>query len=334
MTTPGVARESRERAAGDETVSVIIPTHNRPALLRAAVQSVLAQTRPVNQIVVIDDASDRAGWLSDIAALSPIIEIVRREQNGGASVARNGGLDRAHGDFVLFLDDDDLIEPQFIEAGLDVLASRPEVDGVFFHYRTVYSGKPPDEHEHQRCFTRDETRPWGTLALIGTGNPAPRTIVERRPISAFLRYLIPIHSGFVRRAAIGAARFPVSLQQGEDTYFWISLAAAGRRFALDDHVYAVVRRHAGNTTRSRARYIAEIQPCYEKLIGDGLLTDAADLFLAHLKLLWFKTLTGRKGARFHLEHVAASPRQFANEFCFWSASWVTRLWRCHRNLAR
>jgi glycosyltransferase involved in cell wall biosynthesis len=334
MTAPGVASESRDTATGGETVSVIIPTYNRPALLRAAVRSVLAQTRPVNQIVVIDDASDGARWPSDIAALSPTIEIVRREQNGGVSAARNSGLDRAHGDFLLFLDDDDLIEPRFIEAGLDVLASRPEVDGVFFCYRTVHSGEPPDEHEHQQCLIQGETRPWETLALFGTENPAPRTIVERRPISAFLRYLLPIHSGFVRRAAIGAARFPASLQQGEDTYFWISLAAAGRRFVLDDHAYAVVRRHAGNTTRSRARYIAEIQPCYEKLIGDGLLTDAADLFLAHLKLLWFKTLTGGKEARSHLEYVAASPRQFANEFCFWTASWATRLWRCRRNLAR
>jgi glycosyltransferase involved in cell wall biosynthesis len=332
MRAPAVDSESRATAAGGEAVSVVIPTRNRPALLAAAVRSVLAQTSPVSQILVIDDASDGAEWLPKIAALSPLVEIVRREQNGGPSVARNDGLDRVRGDFVFFLDDDDLLEPGFVEAGLAALAGRPEADGIFFRYRTIRLTEPPDEFEGGLHSATGGKHRWGGLALADAENPAPRAAVEQRPISAFLRYLIPIHSGFVRRTALGAARFPVHLRQGEDTYFWISLVATGRRFVLDDRVYAIVRRHDGNTTCSRARYWAEIPPCYEKLIADGLLTDTADLFLAHLKLLWFKTLTGGKGTRAHLEHVFASPRQFAAEFGFWTVSLAARWLRCRRDL--
>jgi hypothetical protein len=116
-----------------------------------------------------------------------------------------------------------------------------------------------------------------------------------------------------------------SLRQGEDTYLWISLAAAHRRFTPDEHAFAIIRRHAGNTTRSRARYVADIQPCYEKLLADGLLPNPDDVFLAHLKLLWFKTLTHSRGIGPHFEHVLASPRLLAAETRFWMANFYARL---------
>ena len=153
----------------------------------------------------------------------------------------------------------------------------------------------------------------------------PRTTLEQRPVSAFLRYLLPINAGFLRRSSLGAARFPESLRQGEDTYFWISLAAAHRRFTLDEHAFAIIRRHAGNTPRSRSRYVSDIQPCYERLLADGLLPNPDDVFLAHLKLLWFKTLTRSKGTGPHFEHVFKSPRLLAGETRFWVANFLARL---------
>ena len=319
--------EPREAVLGAGSVSVIVPTRNRPALLRAAIRSVLRQTRPVDQIVVVDDGSDSTGWLAEVETLSPAVEVVCRGRNDGVSAARNDGLDRARGDYLFFLDDDDLIAPRFVEEGLAVLDANRGADGVFFRYRTIVSGDPEDGHERLTPFAEGETRAFLRLALAGTDNPVTRATLDRRPVAAFLRYLLPVHSGFLRRSAIGAARFPESLRQGEDTYFWISLAAAGRRFALDEHPYAIVRRHAGNTTRSRARYRSEIQPCYEKLLSDGLLPGPDDVFLAHLKLLWFKTLSGGRGIGRHLDHVVTSPRLLAAELRFWTANLVARLRR-------
>ena len=308
-------------------VSVIVPTRNRPALLRAALDSLLAQSRPVDQIVVVDDASDSTDWLAAVTAMSPVIEVVREERNRGVSAARNHGLDRARGGYIMFLDDDDLVDRRFVEEGLAVLAANRSADGVFFRYRTTVSGETCDANVDLPPRAQRETRVSFPVALLGTENPVHRATLEQRPVTAFLRYLIPINSGLIRRSTIGAVRFPEALRQGEDTCFWISLAAAGRRFVLDEHAYAIVRRHAGNATRSRVRYLSEIQPCYERLLSEGLLAAPDDVFLAHLKLLWFKTLTGGKGAGRHLQHVLASPRLFVAELRFWTANLASRLRR-------
>jgi hypothetical protein len=141
---------------------------------------------------------------------------------------------------------------------------------------------------------------------------------------------MPIQSCFVRRSAVGDARFPESLTQGEDTYFWISLAAAGRRFLLDERVYAVVRRHPGNTTGSWTRYVHEIQACYEKLLEDRLLAAPDDAYLAHLKLLWFKGLTHPRGGLRHLGHALGSPALLIREIVFWAANLGARTRRAPR----
>jgi len=286
-------------------VSVVLPTRDRPELAEAALRSVLLQTRPVTQIVVVDDGSRDPAAVARLAGLSPVVELVRHDEPCGPGAARNTGLARARGEVLLFLDDDDLIHPRLIEDGLATLAARHDVDVVVFLYECIFM-------------------PGSVPRVVDDANLAERTDVEQRPISAFLRYTIPIQSCLVRRAAVGGARFPEALQQGEDTYFWISLAAAGRRFALDDRVYAFVRRHRGNVTRSRSRYFEDIQSCYEMLLADNLLTAPADAFLAHLKLFWFKTLTAKWDCLAHAGHLCASPRLLARETRFWLANLSAR----------
>jgi glycosyltransferase involved in cell wall biosynthesis len=310
-------------------VSVIIPTRNRPTLLREAIASLLGQTRPVDQIIVVDDASEAPDWLPGIQDLSSSIEVVRRPRHGGVSAARNAGLDRARGKYVVFLDDDDLLDARMVEHGVDVLESQGAASGVFFRHQTVI-------HDDVDRLDPSRRRPAGnraSLHMASADNPVPRSTLTERPVTAFLRYLIPIHSGLIRRAAVDATRFPEELRQGEDTYFWISMAAAGRRFVLDERAYAIVRRHAQNTTRLRSRYIADIQPCYERLLADGLLASADDAYLAHLKLLWFKTLTGH-ATRPHLVHVGRSPHRLAAELGFWTANLTARFCRSLRPSAR
>jgi glycosyltransferase involved in cell wall biosynthesis len=302
-------------------VSVIIPTRNRPSLLREAIASVLGQTRPVEQIIVVDDASDAPDWLPDIQGLAPSIEIVRQPRHGGVSAARNAGLDRARGKYLVFLDDDDLLEPHMVERGVSVLDGQRQSSGVFFRHQTVVLQDPASPPSCRRV---GGSRPGAHMA--NAENPVPRLTLAERPVTAFLRYLIPIHSGLIRRAAVADARFPEDLRQGEVPYVWISLAAAGRRFVLDEHAYAIVRRHAQNTTRSRSRYVVDIQPCYERLLADGLLAAADDAYLAHLKLLCFKTMTRHRVGP-HLAHVSRAPHRLAAELGFWTANLTARFCR-------
>jgi glycosyltransferase involved in cell wall biosynthesis len=90
-------------------VSVIIPTYNQARFVASAVESALAQTYPDVEIIVVDDGSTD----DPRAALAPYRARIHyiRQENKGLSGARNTGFLASHGDYVLFLDSDDLIHP-------------------------------------------------------------------------------------------------------------------------------------------------------------------------------------------------------------------------------
>lgn len=113
-------------------VSIIITTYNRSALLRAAVESVLAQTYPNIEIIVIDDGStdDTAEVMSRYADRITYVW----QENRGADEAFMAGLEIASGHYIGALDHDDLFMPTKIERQVQVLDSRPEVGLVHCHY--------------------------------------------------------------------------------------------------------------------------------------------------------------------------------------------------------
>src|SRR5688500_17684329 len=96
-------------------ISVVIPTHDRLALLSEAVQSVLVQTTSDWELIVIDDHSidGTAEWVKSTS--DERVRVVQLEEHSERSRARNIGLSRAQGDHVLFLDDDDLLLPRALE---------------------------------------------------------------------------------------------------------------------------------------------------------------------------------------------------------------------------
>ncbi|MBO4616877.1 MAG: glycosyltransferase family 2 protein [Lachnospiraceae bacterium] len=98
-------------------VSVIIPVYNVEKYLEECFKSVAAQTYSDLEIVVVDDGStDESGAICDaFAKRDGRVKVIHRE-NRGVSAARNAGLDNTHGEFVFFVDSDDFIEPDAIEA--------------------------------------------------------------------------------------------------------------------------------------------------------------------------------------------------------------------------
>jgi len=106
-------------------VSVIIPVYNREKFLAAAVDSVFAQTyRPIQVIIDDDGSTDQSGA---IARSFADVEYIYQE-NQGVSVARNTGIDAAQGEFVAFLDSDDLWLPRKLETQINYMLEHPEVD--------------------------------------------------------------------------------------------------------------------------------------------------------------------------------------------------------------
>lgn len=109
-----------------EKVSAVITTYNSAHFVVAAIESVLAQTRAPDEILVIDDGStdDTAQVVARYAARG--VRYLYQE-NGGPSAARNRGLRESGGELVAFLDADDLWLPEKLERQLAHLAARPEL---------------------------------------------------------------------------------------------------------------------------------------------------------------------------------------------------------------
>ena len=106
-------------------VSVIIPVHDGARYLRAALDSVFAQTYRSFEVIVVDDGSaDDSGV---IAQSFPEVRYIH-QPNQGVAAARNHGIEAARGEFLAFLDQDDVWMPDKLKLQLDYLLSHPEID--------------------------------------------------------------------------------------------------------------------------------------------------------------------------------------------------------------
>lgn len=126
------------------SVSVVIPAYNAEAFIGKALESVLAQTCPPLEVLVIDDGS--TDGTAALAAASPGVRCLR-QANAGVSAARNRGIDEARGQFVAFLDADDTWEPEKLATQLDLLredrfiySARIETDKDLRPLRVVTEG--------------------------------------------------------------------------------------------------------------------------------------------------------------------------------------------------
>jgi len=121
-------------------ISALIPTYNRRARVLRAIDSVLGQTAPVDEIIVVDDGSTdgtaeaiRSRYGSRVAILS--------QPNAGVSAARNRGIREAHGEWIAFLDSDDVWFPTKIERQIEALATQGTEFGLCFT-DNLFSGDP------------------------------------------------------------------------------------------------------------------------------------------------------------------------------------------------
>lgn len=270
------------------SVTVIIPTVGRLSLLPEALWSVRQQTVPVSQLLVIVDNTDPSVQ-AQVSALGEGIAgfaCYTLPEGRGVSAARNLGLEHATGEFVVFLDDDDLLHPEMVERALQLFDDEPGLGAAVGRYQVLFTPSTLEEYPAVFPFNYRQAAT-DPLHHVDKTNLAPAHVLATAPVSAFLRYLIPVNSCLVKRTAIGALRFPLELVQGEDTYFWVRLAAQGCTFRMSAAMFAFVRRHGGNTTRSASVYTRDIQACYRALQADAPITAAADRFLIQLKLAYF-----------------------------------------------
>jgi glycosyltransferase involved in cell wall biosynthesis len=135
-------------------VSIVIPTYNRAHLLGEAIQSALAQTHAGSEVLVVDDGStDETAAL--VAGFGDAVSYLRQE-NAGVAAARNHGAAVATGDYLHFLDSDDVLHPQAVERLLAVMAAHPEAGMAYGQTSVGTADGPPSP-----LFIPDGERPTG-----------------------------------------------------------------------------------------------------------------------------------------------------------------------------
>lgn len=124
-----------------DTVSVVVPTYNRADRLKDTVASILAQTVPANEVLIVDDGSQDNTAEVCRGFPAPVRYIHRA--NGGSAAARNTGMRAATSEYIAFLDADDVWEPTKLEVQLALHAAHPEIAwSATNHYTTDRANQP------------------------------------------------------------------------------------------------------------------------------------------------------------------------------------------------
>lgn len=121
-----------------ELISVIVPIYRVESYLKECIDSIIHQTYSMLEIILVDDGSDDAcpHICDDYRKQDSRIQVIHKE-NGGLSDARNAGLESATGDYICFIDSDDVVHPNFIQTLYENLTSTNS-DMAICHYEKVY----------------------------------------------------------------------------------------------------------------------------------------------------------------------------------------------------
>lgn len=194
------------------TISVVIPTHNRPQALGHAVASVAGQTRQADEIVIVDDGSTPPVDPSPFTDGQLTVIVVRNESSLGAAGARNAGVSAATGEFIAFLDDDDTWDPAKLELVTECLMQHDTADVVI--HRTGY---------HRAQISR-------IIDCSQINEPLVRMIRAQPP---------HLDGVTVRRTRHLENPFDVTMEAAEDLDYLMNLAKAGVTMVESGAVLAV-----------------------------------------------------------------------------------------------
>lgn len=215
-------------------VSVVVPAYNVRHHIGEAIRSVQVQNFAELEIIVVDDGSkDNTGDF--VAHEFPEVRLFRK-LNGGAATARNMGMQAARGEYVAFLDADDVWLPGKLNAQIDYMESRPDVDlvcGGFSFWTAGEDGEFPDPNSLfppvVHAAAEPEKSGWIYHKLLLGNFVWTSTVVMRRSLMERL------------------GEYDIRLRLGQDYDYWLRASRETEIHRLDA-VMALYRRHAESAT--------------------------------------------------------------------------------------
>lgn len=249
-------------------VSVIIPTYNRASLVGQAIDSVLSQTFRDFEVIVVDDGS--ADDTRDVLArYGEFIRYIHQE-NAGESVARNRGLDEALGEYIGFLDDDDVYLDDALETAVGFLDANPDIDLLSAQaYRLTESGILTSE------LVRDRT---------DSGFVSPEEVLLRSPVGA--------GNSWGRRDALrDIGGFDLAIRVGEDWDMALRIVLEGSIHYMNQPLVALRSSENQQSMVSlapakAARRYADHMTILKKMEGIGQFRETLPLAVARVRCVY------------------------------------------------
>ena len=227
---------SGSRSDAPATVSVVIPVYNKERYLRDTIDSVLGQSRPADEIVVVDDGSTDGS--SEIAASYGSAVLLIRQANAGESSARNRGMEASSGDWIALLDGDDVWEPERLEQQFLALQDADADGDIVCVYSDAYlfddSGTRIGEHRKPEYHAAPDWR-----------------------VQMLCDWSINPSSTLIRRSALGDLRFPTEVQHSEDMIFLLELRERGPFLKVPETLMGY-RRNEHNQTASPRHHLESV----------------------------------------------------------------------------
>jgi glycosyltransferase involved in cell wall biosynthesis len=275
--------------------SVVMPAYNTEQTIGDAIESVLTQTRPDFELIVVDDGStddtrDRVErYLQDHR-----VRIISQANSGQAS-ARNAAIAVAAGKYVSLLDSDDLYLPQYLE----LMASRLDDDPAA---AVAYTDAWVLDDAMRRVARTTAATPWHPPV-------APQTAAE------FLHALLELGNfvfvgAMIRRDALArVGPFRLGVEGSEDYELWLRLAAHGYRFVRLAQPLAIYRRRPGQWTADRGAITRSASEVF-RIVADEykIPDDVRDLARQRLPLTRFPARQPRRVPRLLQPPYAALSR--------------------------
>ena len=206
-------------------ISIVIPVYNAEDYLRKSIESILRQTYPVWELILIDNGSEDDSFriCQEYAKKDERIQVLHQYQNKGVSAARNLGLEKVTGDYVTFLDADDWVAADYLEQ-LIKAAKGTQADMLVCQYKKVYDTDRENQEETAIEKTQEkqvfETRVYGQEDYVG------QCLVNGYTHCWGVLYKLSLLDGI---------RFPAKITIGEDVLFLIDAVLQAEKIVVTEY---------------------------------------------------------------------------------------------------
>lgn len=228
-------------------VSIVIPVYKVEKYIRACIESVLVQTFPAFEVILVDDGSpDDSGKICDeFSALDARVRVFHKD-NGGVTSARKLGVERSRGEWIMFLDADDILASDALETLLRFADSETDlVEGNIKYFRDGLD-RPAFQQNQKSAKLSYETDAAGYAIGVGKGW-----------VQSFkIRFSVAPWGKIIRRTLLteNVMDVPAEFVYGEDTILLLRLSARGlRRAKKIDACVLAVRKREGSASFSPCR---------------------------------------------------------------------------------